>query len=253
MASAVVSEAATAATEVFTASAATSAAPAARIIRSTDLAAATPDMRFMPDSPQSIEIPGIDANYGLSLYAGMMETYLPILRSFAENMPAIVDKLRVVTEASLPDYAIKVHGLKGASAGIGAESISKRALGLEMMAKAGDLQSILALNREFTNDVETLIGEIRIWFDFYSRKLNKPRLSAPDPVLLAELRQSLKDYDMGGIDNAMEQLRNADYEKNNGLVEWLEERITESDFFEAAQCITNVLDVLEINVTGMSQ
>ena len=209
-------------------------------------AAATAAAAAADAAADAIEIPGIDADYGLSLYAGMRETYLPILRSYAENMPAVVDALRRVTNDSLHDYAIKVHGLKGSSAGIGAEGIRERAYALEMLSKSGDLRGVLGLNGTFIRDVDNLIKDIREWLDKHDQKAGKPRLKAPDPAILHNLRKCLNDYDMNGIDSAMELLKTAEYEENTGLMEWLEEKITESDYAEAAQCITNVLDVLDI-------
>ena len=188
------------------------------------------------------ELPGVDTKIGSELYSGMLGVYLPVLRSYADNMPAVINNLQNVTKESLSDYAISIHGLKGASAGIGAEGIRKRASELEMMANAGDLQGVIGLNDEFLFDVESIIDSIAIWFKEHDKNLEKPRLNAPDASLLAELYQSLVDFDMYGIDNAMEQLGKSDYETDADLIKLLEKRITESEFDEAAQLIMNYLE-----------
>ena len=182
-------------------------------------------------------IPNVDSQKGLDLYAGDMETYLSVLESYAKNTPAVIEKLRGVTAENLPDYAINVHGLKGSSAGIGAEDIRQRGLELEMRAKAGDLSGVLKLNDVFLHDAETLTTAIKVWLTEFNNKTNRPRLETPDPDVLAQLRQSLIDYNVNGVDAAMDILESSDYETNADLIPWLKERIIESDFDDAANRI----------------
>jgi len=110
-----------------------------------------------------VEIPGVNAKYGLSLYEGDMEMYLDILRSFTENIPTELGKLRVVTEQTLPAYAGDAHTVKGSAASIGAKALSEKAREMEGMAKSGDLQAVLAKNGDFVHDVETLVEDILAW------------------------------------------------------------------------------------------
>ena len=197
------------------------------------------------------KIPGLDARAGLELYAGMMDIYLPVLRSYAHNMPAVVDKLREVTAENLQDYAISVHGLKGSSAGIGAEELRAKAAELERLSKAGDLQGVLSLNGTFLREADSFIEGVKTWLAEYDHKSDKPRLAAPDPMLLTDLCQSLSDYDMSGIDRAMGILGSAVYDTNNDLVKWLEGKITESEFDDAAERISNVLSNMEVSAVGV--
>ena len=111
----------------------------------------------------NISIPGIDAVKGLDLYDDDFDIYLMVLRSYAENTPAVLDKLRQVTAESLPGYATTVHGIKGTSANIGAEDLRKTALQQEGLAKAGDLTGVLANNEAFLKKADTLIVDINRW------------------------------------------------------------------------------------------
>jgi len=188
------------------------------------------------------DIEGLDAAKALELYGGMMNVYLPILRSYAENTPAVLEKLRRVTAENLTEYAITVHGLKGSSAGIGAEDIRAKSAGLEMLAKAGDLPGVLAKNEAFLREAEQLAGDISAWLREQEAITVKERLAAPSPAVLADLRQSLLDYDMSGIDSALERLQSADYESGAELVKWLEEKITESEFAAAASRIVDIVE-----------
>ena len=127
------------------------------------------------------EIPGLDVKKGLGLYGGDTDIYIPILRSYAQNTPELLENLKNVSMESLPQYAINVHGLKGASASIGAEDIRKRGLDLELRSKAGDLSGVLELNDMFLRDTGILIENITNWLAQQDKKTEKtaPNESGP--------------------------------------------------------------------------
>jgi PAS domain S-box-containing protein len=120
------------------------------------------------DGNPEISIPGVDTEKGLSLYGDDLDIYLPALHSYIYNIPDTLDKLRVVSEETLPEYAINVHGLKGTSAGIGAETIREAALNLENLAKAGDLQGVLAGNGKLIEETENILANIKAWLEKYN-------------------------------------------------------------------------------------
>ena len=115
-----------------------------------------------------IDIPGIDIEKGLSYYGGEQEIYISILGSFVSCVPAILDKIRVVTDDTLPDYLISIHGLKSVNANIGAEKTREAAMNLELRAKARDLDGILHFNDQFINDMEEIVFNINKWLKKYS-------------------------------------------------------------------------------------
>jgi len=130
------------------------------------------DAEHLPPAPEEeavedkkIEIPGINAKYGLSLYDGDRELFVDVIESYLENAPTELEKLHGVTEDTLSAYAIDIHTMKGGSAGIGARELADRAAKLEAMAKAGDLSGVLSGNESFISDAETLVADIKAWFD----------------------------------------------------------------------------------------
>jgi CheY-like chemotaxis protein len=181
-----------------------------------------------------LDIPGVDTKKGISYYGGEVDIYLPLLRSYVNNTPKILDKLRIVSKETLSDYVISVHGLKGASAGVGVETIREAASKLETMSRAGDLDGVLAQNGKLIEDTETVLTNIKTWFD--SKKSNaKPLLKYPNREVLSRLRQSCENFDMGGIDQAMSELESADYEKDADLIAWIKDKIDISDFAEVVE------------------
>ncbi|MDR3020897.1 MAG: Hpt domain-containing protein [Treponema sp.] len=113
----------------------------------------------------TINIPGIDVKKGLDLYDGEEDIYLIVLRSYAKNTPAVVDKIRNVSQETLGDYAISVHGIKGTSANIGAVNIQTAAAELEKLAKAGNLDEVLARNKNLINEIENTLQGIITWLE----------------------------------------------------------------------------------------
>jgi signal transduction histidine kinase/CheY-like chemotaxis protein/HPt (histidine-containing phosphotransfer) domain-containing protein len=182
-----------------------------------------------------IEIPGVDTKKGLSLYVGDTKIYLSLLRSYIANTPKILEKLRAVSAENLSDYVITVHGLKGTSAGIGAEGILTAALDLESLSRAGDLQGVLAKNDKLIADAEVIVANIKEWLDKNDGHEAKPKLKAPDRELLKRLRECCENYDIDGIDKVMSKLESADYEEDAELVKWIREKIDISKMSEVAR------------------
>ena len=115
---------------------------------------------YSAEIPKAVEIPGVNANLGLSLYDGDMEMFVDILSSFAESIPSELDKLRNVSESGLSAYAVDAHTIKGSASSIGAKDLTEKAKKLEFAAKDGDLSVVLAENEGFIKDTETLIADI---------------------------------------------------------------------------------------------
>ena len=110
-----------------------------------------------------VDIPGVNADEGISLYENDIGMYTDILRSFVENMPTELEKLRKVNAHNLRDYAIDAHTVKGSAASIGALSLVERAKIMEILAKSGNLTELLEVNEGFTREIDTLITDIAAW------------------------------------------------------------------------------------------
>jgi signal transduction histidine kinase/DNA-binding NarL/FixJ family response regulator/HPt (histidine-containing phosphotransfer) domain-containing protein len=188
-----------------------------------------------------IDIPGVDSGKALSLYTGDMGIYLPLLRSYITNTPVTLERLKSsATEENLPDYVIAVHGLKGTSAGIGAESIRTQALQLENLSRAGDLQGVLARNDKLIADTQVIIANVKAWLDKNIIQEKKPRVKAPDKNLLVKLRKNCENYDMEGIEEVMAELENYEYEEDADLITWIREEIDVSKMGEVIKRLKEV-------------
>jgi len=183
----------------------------------------------------AIKIPGVDTEKGLSLYVGDTKIYFSVLRSYAANTPGVLEKLRAVSAENLQNYVISVHGLKGTSAGIGAEELRAAALELENLSRAGDLQGVLAKNDKLIADAQVIVANVKAWLDKNDVHEAKPHLKAPDKELLSKLRELCENYDVDGIEKVMSQLEAADYDEGTVLIEWIREKIDISKMGEVAK------------------
>ena len=181
------------------------------------------------------QIQGVNLNTVHQLYGGDMDIYMTALRSYANNMPAILDKMREITRESLPGYAINVHGVKGSSGSIGASALQNTALQLEKAAKAGDLTYVQEHNEQFLKEAGELIASIKAWLAAYDAAHEKPVADSPSLATLRDLKRGCDDYDINAIDRAMDELEGMTYENDQELVAWLRARVDNIDYAEISE------------------
>jgi HPt (histidine-containing phosphotransfer) domain-containing protein len=179
------------------------------------------------------EIDGIDMGKCLARFGGDPDVMLDVLRSYAENTAPLLDRLRETARDDLPAYAIIVHGVKGSSRGVCAESLGNMAEALEHAAKAGDADFVAGNNDVFIETAKELLAGLRAALDAVGAEKPKDRKSAPDAALLARIAECCARYDMDGIDEAMAELEAFTYETQADLVAWLRDRIDKMEFEEA--------------------
>lgn len=90
-------------------------------------------------------IPGLNAALGLKLLRGKLDKYLQILGMFAQSHAEDVVTIRHHLNAGEKETPLRmVHTLKGLTATLGAEELSKRALALELALKASESEASIA-------------------------------------------------------------------------------------------------------------
>jgi CheY-like chemotaxis protein len=184
---------------------------------------------------------GVDFTIGLSRFGNNEETYLGILDSYLSQIRAASGKIAACaaepSAENLADYRIIAHSLKSASYTIGADAIGKLAEELEHAADDlltnnsddGKHAFISARSGELVESLEKL-GENLAGFLEKTKIVNKkPVQSAPDPALLAKVLAACRQYDMGQLDAAMEELERYDYESQADLIAWLREQVDKSE------------------------
>ena len=174
----------------------------------------------------SFFVEGINIRAGNARY--QKKGYLEVLRSYCKHTPALLEKLLNYKE---DDYIITVHGLKGSSAGICADAVTKQADALEQAARKKDIHFIEMNNAPFIKDVEKLLEKLREFLAAVAEQENeKPVSPQPDPVLLRELAEACKRYKANIMEEALEKLEQYHYESGGELVQWLREQMDNLEY-----------------------
>jgi HPt (histidine-containing phosphotransfer) domain-containing protein len=111
----------------------------------------------------AIGLPGVDEGIFNDLLDGDEDLFMTVLTTFVEKTPGSLAKLANPTKETLADYAILVHGVKGACANICAEQLRQKALKLEQLSRAGDLNGVLAGNAPFIKEVQDMVEKGKTW------------------------------------------------------------------------------------------
>ena len=111
----------------------------------------------------AIGIPEVDEGIFKDLMDGDEDMFKTVLSTFVDKTPGSLAKLANPTKETLADYAILVHGVKGACASVCAEEARKKAFSLEQKARAGDLAGVQSENAPFLKYMENLLAKFNDW------------------------------------------------------------------------------------------
>ncbi len=145
-----------------------------------------------------IVIEGIDTEEVVRRYSGSMEEYLELLNLYCLDGKRKLVRLRELWEAhDYKTYGIEVHGLKSASANVGAMSVSVSAREHEKAADRGDEAYVDGHIHQLLTEYEEQIGHISSFLadSQQSRKEKQEarRIAAAD--LIQEIREALESLE----------------------------------------------------------
>ena len=175
-------------------------------------------------------ISGINLEKGIRRFAGDENSFLQILHSYAVNTRPLLQNLKSVSRESLAQYAITIHGIKGASNSVCAEQLGVKAQALEKAAKEGNMEFISANNDAFMEEAEKLIDSLDNYIAEVNPGNSKPKKDRPDSLLLSRLLSACEAYNMDGVDDAMTDIEKYTYYNDDGLVVWLRECVDGMNF-----------------------
>ena len=175
-------------------------------------------------------IEGMDVAKGLHKFSDDSDVYLKILRKYAANLGMLLGPLAAVKEGDLRSYEISVHGIKGTSLDIFAEALGEQARSLEAAAKAGDFGYIEEHNPAFITAAAALVENIELMLKTMEEKNPKPKKDKPDEEMLKTLVAACEAFSMNGVDAAMAAIESYAYDADEGLLDWLRERVEMLEF-----------------------
>jgi len=151
-------------------------------------------------------VEGLDTADGLLRVAGNRSLYLRLLRQFvtqqAEAPASIAEALSAGDRAMAERLA---HTVKGVAGNLGAGPVQAAAGALEHAIAAGvDAGDFEALRRRLAEDLEALIGRLRVELDDDVPAAGDVAAGSTDrealKTLLAEMRKQLSEFDPGAAD-----------------------------------------------------
>lgn len=170
---------------------------------------------------------------------GSEDIYVDALKSFVEHTPALLEKITVVCKDNLADYAIIIHGIKGTSKAIGAETLGLIAEELEYAAKNGRTGFCITGNILFQEMARKLIDRLRDFLVLRGASEDAKEVrEEPQTQLLMELKNACKNYEITKIDDIMNELEKYTYKKQNDLIKNLKTAFDVSDFSSAIKFLS---------------
>ncbi|MDR3255465.1 MAG: response regulator [Synergistaceae bacterium] len=193
---------------------------------------------------EKTRINGVDLSAGMRRFNNSSAVYLRVIKSFLQNIPKHLEELRNVTEATLPEYAILAHGVKGSCYGISADEAGRMAESLEIAAKSGDFAHVMAGNETFIRRVEELMPQFQALLESEEGTQEsdaRNKQPAPDRKLLEKLRDASADYDIDTMQSIMDELDGCEYEAGGDLVACLKDQILNFRYDEIGERLSEIL------------
>jgi signal transduction histidine kinase/CheY-like chemotaxis protein len=184
--------------------------------------------------PDNFQVEGVDIRAGITRYTE--KPFLEVLRSYCLHTPGLLEKISNIkcselSEEAIKEYTITVHGIKGASFGICADTAAKQAEALESAAKSRDIQFIEMNNNHFIEEVEKIIGGLKEFVTLLANRAGaKSVREKPDPALLETLTEAARRYNVKVMDETLEKLESSEYEQGGDLVKWLREQVDNLEY-----------------------
>jgi CheY-like chemotaxis protein len=183
------------------------------------------------------QVEGADFDAALALYGGSGAAFIPILKSFVAHTPLLLDKMGAYQGKSLTDYAVAVHGLKGACSAVCAGGAAAMALELETASRAGDAGFVRAHHGELYRRSLGLVEHLRVLLMEWeaagkaeSPPEEKERRVAPDRALLVRLSAAAAGFNSGAVEEVLGELERYQYDREGGLIWWLRQQVENFDY-----------------------
>jgi len=187
-------------------------------------------------------IEGLDIVKGIEQHEGNEKYYLKVLRSYAASVRAVLSEIENVSEASLSEYKTKVHGIKGASGSVFADCIFSFAGDLENAAKSNDFGFVEKHNKKFLDDTRKFLDDIDNMLTALETGDSKPLKDKPDTGLLSELLEACNTYNINAAEEIMEKIDMYRYESDDGLTEWLSDKLNLMSYTLIVEKLTEILE-----------
>jgi signal transduction histidine kinase/CheY-like chemotaxis protein len=196
---------------------------------------------------KDVVIDGIDLKKGQETFPD--NKYLDVLRAWCMHTPALLEKLRNLangqfTDEDIGEYTIAVHGLKGSSYGICAQSVGKKAENLEAASRRKDIEFVKANNNILLEESEALHQNLEKLLSSAAENTKaKPGAKSLDPELLKQFLDACKQFKSSLMEEILDNIDKFQYESGGDLVQWLREQMDNLEYDAMEQRLTEELGI----------
>jgi CheY-like chemotaxis protein len=184
------------------------------------------------------KIDGVDINGGIARYGGVKQ-YLQVVKSFVNHTPSVLDKIKDESVVSLHEYAVIVHGIKGAAYGISANRLGRFAEDLEAAAKRGNAQLVAENNSLFIKSVKALLGVLNDLLN--TVEIKKDILPAPDINAFINLKQACKEFDSQKMEEILSEIEKYTYQTGGGIVRTIRYLVDNLEYEETIRTLEELI------------
>ena len=180
-------------------------------------------------------IQGVDFADSLNRFSQNAEVYLRVLKAFTANAPELLERLAGVTEQTVSDYQVGIHGLKGSLYSVGATGLGDAARELEAAAKVSDWETIEQNNPLIIEGVLELISQFEDLVEQVDGHEDQAVTAAPthqgpsdtgsSKELMTRLLEATDNVDIETIESLVEDLDRADYFVEPSLIDFLKRNL----------------------------
>jgi CheY-like chemotaxis protein len=196
----------------------------------------------LPEPVRPFEIEGMDVEKGITMAGGTEAAYREILDLYCRDVENRMPFLRVPSGMEdMKSFVIQVHALKSASAGIGADALSAKALFLENAGGENNVELIAEHLPGFRQDLSTLTAQISAVLRTEKRQAEGPK-NPLDKETLLRLKSALDQLDVSNVDlllNEMLAEEHSDHEKQ--ILSKVSTCVLFSEFEEAVALLDSLL------------
>ncbi|MGL4943810.1 MAG: response regulator [Thermoguttaceae bacterium] len=181
-------------------------------------------------------LPEVNVVLGVSRIDGDWDTYLKSLAIFRRRLPEFQRKLSIsLDEGKINDFAIDIHGMKGALAGMGCEELASQAAALERAAKDSDYDECREHFPSFIAALEILYDRLSTFFESFGNDDESVVREAGSAEFLrdqlAAILNALNDFDIDTASAALDQLLALSFStETDEKLRKLKERLEDFDY-----------------------
>ena len=191
------------------------------------------------EQESSISIKGIDAASAMDKMHLGEEDYLNILRAYHVDLPNSMKRIITAKKnGDIKSFVIDVHGVKSASASVGAMKLSELAKQLEFAGKEDSLEFIETHITEFVDVCEEIMEALDAFFKTDKTIAEEKEFSVLDKQWLSDISLACDDMDASKASELLEQVQDKCFsEEEEELLQKIKEYVNQYDYDEVVSML----------------